>query len=170
MGFSRQEYWSGWPLPSLAYALLTPKFRLTFTTNSEVRDNALSFFIGNFSKVIHGWNSIVANLSENDAYDKRNQKYSTGCDWHRTEEFSAIFISLFHCKKIFRVDNLKNYLIQSVNKLLYKKKIYRNKAFFQTGFLFCSPLTPADFLRNTIPKRNQVFKRNQGFKKPYLHG
>lgn len=49
----------------------TPKFTLTFTTDSEVRNNALSFFIGNFSKVIHRWNCIVTNLSENNAYDKQ---------------------------------------------------------------------------------------------------
>ena len=55
---------------SLAYTLLTTKLTLTFTTNSEVRDNALSFFVGNFSKVIHRWNSIVTNLSEDNAYNK----------------------------------------------------------------------------------------------------
>lgn len=70
---------------SQAYILLTPKLILTFTTNSEVRDNTFSFFIGNFSKVIYRWNSIVTNLGENNAYDKRNRKYCINCDcpFHR---------------------------------------------------------------------------------------
>lgn len=65
---------------SLAYTLLIPKLILTFTTNSKVRDNTFSFFIGNFSKVIYRWNSIVTNFSENNAYDKRNRKYHINCD------------------------------------------------------------------------------------------
>lgn len=78
---------------SLVY-MLTPTLILTFTTNSKVRDNALSFFIGNFSKVVHRWNSIVTNLSENNAYDKRNRKY-INCDCPQVEEYSVLFISLF---------------------------------------------------------------------------
>lgn len=56
---------------SLSY--MTFKLTLTFTTNGEVRNNAFSLLVGNFSKVIHRWDSVITNFCENNAYDQKSK-------------------------------------------------------------------------------------------------
>lgn len=45
------------------------KFIFIFTINGEVRNNVFFFFVGNFSKVIYRWDSVIINFCENNVYD-----------------------------------------------------------------------------------------------------
>ena len=69
MGFSRQEYWSGVPLPSPLYVIDSPKLEIVQVLINRVRDNKF---------IVYSYNETL--------FSNKGKRIHTGIDTHSMDE------------------------------------------------------------------------------------